>query len=357
MAPKKIVLITHPKSHQHIAPYPKPNLEAFEAPLRLQMADRFLSMYNKTRGFERVKAPRASQEDIMRVHTPYLYESVRLMANLGGGNLGESAQASPDVFRNALVSAGGAMHAASYSIDNPDTHVFSLLRPPGHHATRSNPGGLCFFNNVAIAVEKIRAENAIERITILDFDDHFGNGTSEIFYADPLVQYISIHEYDYDGYGLGHYEELGFGEATGTNINIPFLDGASDTVYKAAFEKVVLPSVKKHKPEVIAVSAGFDPHYADPVGNMNIDSSTFWHIGTVLHSLSEDLPIKGAFSVLEGGYNPLITGPSIAAYLLGLLGEKLPKMEDQVERETIESLDTANLEIIDEVVSIVSRFW
>ncbi|MBN2230327.1 MAG: histone deacetylase, partial [Candidatus Thorarchaeota archaeon] len=269
----KAVLITHPKSYQHIAPYPRPNLEAFEAPLRLQMAERYLGLHEKTKNLERVKATRAPQEDILRIHSPYLYETVKLMASLGGGNLGESAQASPDVFRNALISVGGAVCAAEYSLDKPHVHAFSLLRPPGHHATHSNPGGLCFFNNVAIAVAKVKQEKGIKRVTILDFDDHYGNGTAEIFYQDPSVQYISIHEYDYDNYGLGHYEELGYGDAIGTNINIPLLDGASDTVYKAALERVVIPSIKAFEPKMIAISAGFDPHYADPVGNMNIDSS------------------------------------------------------------------------------------
>ncbi len=357
MITNKIVLITHPRSHQHIAPFPRPNLEAFEAPLRLQMADRFLSLHPRTKGFERINASRASQEDVMRVHTPYLYESVRLMANLGGGNLGEAAQASPDVFRNALISAGGAIQAAEYSLANNGVHAFSLLRPPGHHATKSTPGGLCFFNNIAISIAKLQAEKQVERVTILDFDDHYGNGTAEIFYDDPSVQYISVHEYDYDSYGLGHYEELGFGDAIGTNINIPLLDGASDVVYKVALEKVVIPSIQKYKPEIIAVSAGFDAHYADPVGNMNIDSTTFWNIGKALHTLSSDLNVKGAFTVFEGGYNPLATGPSIVAYLLGLLAEDCPELEDQIERETIEPLDTANLEIIDEVTSTVSRFW
>ncbi len=357
MITKKAVLITHPKSHHHIAPYPKPNLEAFEAPLRLQMADRYLRMHEVTKDLERLKASRASQEDILRIHSPYLYESVRLMSSLGGGNLGESAQASPDLFRNALISAGGAIQAAEFALENDGVHTFSLLRPPGHHATCSNPGGLCFFNNIAVAVSKLRQERSIERVSIIDFDDHYGNGTAEIFYADPSVQYISIHEYDYENYGLGHYEELGFGDATGTNINIPLLDGASDKIYKAAFESVIVPSVRKYNPEIIAISAGFDPHYADPVGNMNIDSSTFWEIGKYIHEISNDLRIKGAFTVFEGGYNPLATGPSIVGYIAGLLGKVKPQLEDQVARETFETLDEANLEIINQVRSTVSRFW
>jgi len=352
-----ITLITHPKSYLHIAPYPKPNLEAFEAPLRLQMAERYLDSHEGTRNFERVKAPRASREDILRVHSPYLYESIRVMSSFGSGNVGESAQASPDLYRNAIISAGAAIKASEVTLENPGRHAFSLMRPPGHHATRSNPAGLCFFNNIAIAITKVMESNDIKRVSILDFDDHYGNGTAEIFYDNPSVQYISIHEYDFENYGLGHYEEIGYEKAEGTNINIPLIDGASDMVYLDAMKRVVLPSIESFSPEIIAISAGFDPHYADPVGNMNIDSSTFWEIGKMLNGAAKKSNVKGSFSVLEGGYNPLATGPSMCGYLLGILGCAKPKLEDQVDRVSVDSLDSANMGIIDQVVSIVSRFW
>ncbi len=354
MTIEKVAIVTHPKAYQHMAPFPKPNLEAFEAPLRLQMIERFLETQDWL-GYENLKAPRATKEDILCVHSPYLYESVRVMSLLGGGSLGEAAQASPDLLRNSLASVGGAIKSAIHSIENSSVHAFSLLRPPGHHASSSTPAGLCFFNNIAIAVRKMMQEKGIGKVSILDFDDHFGNGTSEIFYADPSVQYISVHEYDYENFGLGHYEEHGYGDAEGTNINIPLLDGASDEIYEYALERVVIPHIQSFEPEVIAVSAGFDPHYADPVGNMNIDSRTFWKLGIEVRHLTEKLDVKGSFSVFEGGYNPLATGPSAVAYLTGLLGKEKPKLEDQIERESFESLDNANLEIIDIVAEEMAK--
>ncbi len=352
-----LVLISHPKSHLHVQPFPRPNLESFDSPLRIQMAERYLDDKELITRVIREKAPRASTEDILRVHTPYLFESVRLMSELGSGNLGEAAYASPDLLRNALVSAGGAIRAGEKVIKKDATHSFSMMRPPGHHASRSTAAGLCYFNNVAIAVRKLMDIDGIQKMTVFDFDDHFGNGTSDIFYENPSVQYIGIHEYDYENFGVGHYNELGYGEAVGTNINIPLLDGASNKVYQEAMERLVIPSIEAFKPDLIAVSAGFDSHYADPVGNMNVDSSIYWFIGKAIKELVTRLGNAGTFSVMEGGYNPMMTGPSIYAYLSGLLGEDCPELEDQIEREPVKTLDDSNSGIIDQVIDTVSRFW
>ncbi|MHA1906246.1 MAG: histone deacetylase family protein [Candidatus Thorarchaeota archaeon] len=352
-----LALIRHPKSHLHVQPFPRPNLESFDAPLRIQMAERYLEEKGLVDRVIQEKAPRASAEDILRVHTPYLFESVRLLSEFGSGNLGEAAYASPDLQRNALVSAGGAIRAAEKVTKKETTHSFSLMRPPGHHASRSTAAGLCYFNNVAIAVRKIMMGDDMTRVTILDFDDHFGNGTADIFYEDPSVQYISIHEYDYENFGVGHYEELGYGDAMGTNVNIPLLDGASNTVYQEAMERIVVPTISSFKPDMIAISAGFDSHYTDPVGNMNVDSSLFWFIGNSIKNLVETLGNIGSFSVMEGGYNPMMTGPSIFAYLSGLLGDECPVLEDQMERQPVKTLDDSNSGIIDQVIDTVSRFW
>jgi acetoin utilization deacetylase AcuC-like enzyme len=352
-----LVVVRHPKSHLHVQPYPRPNLESFDAPLRIQMAERYLDEKGLFDRITEEKAPRASTEDILKVHTPYLYESVRISSDFGSGNIGEAAYASPDLLRNSMISAGGAIRAMERVVKKDVTHSFSLMRPPGHHASRSNAAGLCYFNNIAIAVRKALENDNISRVTIFDFDDHFGNGTAEIFYDIPSVQYVGIHEYDYENYGSGHYVELGHGDAEGTNVNVPLLDGTSNTVYKEAIERVVIPAITAFRPDIIAISAGFDPHYADPVGNMNIDSSVFWYIGKTLNDLQKKLGEVGTFSAMEGGYNPMMTGPSIFAYLSGLIGDECPTLEDQIERAPVKTLDDSNSGIIDQVVDTVSRFW
>lgn len=352
----KIAFISHPKSGLHSQPFPRPHLESFESPLRVQMALAHLERKRVLNDFQRVKAPRASTEDILTVHSPYLFDTVRLMSDFGSGNVGDAAYASPDLLRTALLAVGGAIKASEMVHNDDVRHSFSLMRPPGHHATASTAGGLCYFNNIAIATKYLILKSNEFRVSILDFDDHHGNGTSEIFYSDPNVQYISIHEYDYETFGTGHYDETGYGEGIGTNINIPLVDTTQDLSFRAAIDKVAIPAIRKFRPDVIGISAGFDSHYADPVGNMDIDTSTYWHIGQSINSLVNELGISGSFSVLEGGYNPFIIGPSIETFLVGLQGKTMPKLEDQIEREVHQQIVDTNENIIEEVLETHSKF-
>ncbi|UCE09830.1 MAG: histone deacetylase family protein [Candidatus Thorarchaeota archaeon] len=357
MPSRSIAFISHPEPGQHIQPFPRPHLESFENPLRAQMAELHLRNRGLLDEMSVFEAVEADSSDVLSVHSEYVLDTAMLMTDLGSGQLGEAAYASPELLRSALLSTGGAKLAANLVTEPDYIHSFSLMRPPGHHATSSASMGLCYFNNIAIAARSIQTEVGIKRISIVDIDDHFGNGTAEIFYSDPSVQYISIHEYDYESLGLGHYYEVGQGKAKGTNINIPLVEMSQDESYNSAFERVVLPAIKSFKPEVIGVSAGFDAHYSDPVGNMNIDSKTFWWIGREVNSLVQDLKLQGSFWVLEGGYNPFSLGPCIEASLRGLAGEETPELEDQCERVINQELIDANNEIIDAVLETVEVYW
>ncbi len=320
------------------------------------MAKKHLSEKGMLQTMSRVKAPKATPEDALLVHSAYLVDTVGLMSDLGSGELGEGAYASPDLLETALIAVGGSMKAAEIVVSEEAKHAFALMRPPGHHASVSTPMGLCYFNNVAVAVKHIMKRHGIKRVSILDFDAHHGNGTSEIFYTHPGVQYISLHEYDYENFGLGHYEEIGYGKGKGTNINIPLLEASPDVSYKTAIERVVRPVLESFKPEVIAVSAGYDPHYADPVGNMNVDSSTFWEFGHAVKEVVDALGAKGSFWILEGGYNPLILGPCIETSLQGLQGKRKEKLDDQVIREVEDELVDANNQVFDKVLETLAPF-
>jgi len=320
------------------------------------MATAYLKRNGILNELKQTRAPRAKIEDVLTVHSPYLVDTVMIMSELGSGGVGDAAYASPDLLRNSLLAVGGAIEAAKTVNDGVVKHAFSMMRPPGHHASTSNAAGLCYFNNLAIAIKRVLEKPHIKRVTIFDFDDHFGNGTSEIFYSDPNVQYVSIHEYDYEDQGIGHYEETGWGEGKGTNINIPLVDGTSDVSYQSAIDKIVVPAIESFKPDMIAVSAGFDSHYADPVGNMNIDSSTFWYIGQIIKKLVAKHKMRGSFSTLEGGYNPFVLGPAIRALLDGLSGKSLPELDDQVEREVHEQLTDTNENIIQQVLETHKQF-
>ncbi|MHA2396038.1 MAG: histone deacetylase family protein [Candidatus Thorarchaeota archaeon] len=357
MPKDKIAFISHPKSSLHKMPFPKPHLEAFESPLRTQIAERYLDQEGILENTVRVKAPRAKLEDVRMVHSAYLIETVGLMSDIGSGQLGEAAYASPDLLRTALLSAGGALRGTEMVVSGEVKHAFSLMRPPGHHATSSNSMGLCYFNNVAIATRKVLRNKGINKVSIIDFDNHHGNGTSEIFYSDDNVQLISVHEYDYENFGLGHYAEIGHGNAKGTNINIPLLETSSNVSYETTIDRVMGPALTKFKPDIIMVSAGYDAHYADPVGNMDVDSQIFWRFGSFVREMVEATGAKGSIWVLEGGYNPFSLGPSIRASLEGLVGKDVPKLEDQIEREEYQQIIDANNEVVEKVIETIEPHW
>ena len=357
MTTHNIAFISHPKAILHQMPFPKPNLESFESPLRLQMAQRYLEREGVLNDALIVKAPKASLDDVRQVHSAYLIDTVEILSEIGSGQVGEAAYASPDLLRNALISVGGAIKGVELILNGEVKDSFSLMRPPGHHASTSNPMGLCYFNNVAIATRAAMKREKIQRVSIIDFDDHHGNGTSEIFYEDPNVQYISFHEYDYENFGLGHFEEIGYEKGQGTNINIPLVETSPDVSYELAMKEIMIPAVKSFNPDLIMVSAGYDAHFADPVGNMDIDSRTYWLFGTEIAKLVNETKALGSVWVLEGGYNPFMIGPCIHASLDGLQRKALPSLEDQIEREVHKSIVESNEEIIEKVLETHKPYW
>ncbi|MFX1602114.1 MAG: histone deacetylase [Promethearchaeota archaeon] len=356
MPSDRLALIHQPSTDNHVHPFPKPNLGAFETPLRIQMAMRYLESSDVSKRYTKSAAPRAKLEDALTVHSPYLVHAVEIMSRIGSGELGEYAYASPDLLRSVLHALGGAKQAARAVVEEEAEHAFALVRPPGHHATSASPMGLCYFNNIAVAVKFLMKNHGIKRVSILDFDSHFGNGTSEIFYSDPNVQYVSVHEYDYENFGIGHYEEIGHGKGAGTNINIPLVESSPDVSYESVVKRVIVPVVESFRPELIAISAGYDAHYTDPVGNMNVDSRTYWLLGSTVVKLVRNLSLQGSFWVLEGGYNPFALGPSIRASLDGLLGRSVPDLEDQTEREEHEMLIDSNNQVIEQVLETHSKY-
>ncbi len=357
MSCNPITVIDQVGLDQHSAPFPKPHMEAFENPERLLITMQYLEENNILSNLINIKTPMATIEEALLVHSDYHVHSVELLSDFGSGQLGESAYASQNLLNSALYSLGGSLIAAELVIEESCKHAFALIRPPGHHATSSSTTGLCYFNNVAVATKKILQEDGVHRVSILDIDDHFGNGTAEIFYQDADVQFISIHEYDYVSYGLGHFHEMGKGDGFGTNINIPLREESPDPSYRSAIDRIVVPAIESFKPDVIAVSAGYDAHFTDPLGDMDVDSRTYWYIANKLDELSSSMGIHGTFWVLEGGYNPLVLGPCVRATLTGLQGEDEEKLEDQEERTVDTSIKRANRRIIRKICNQFSNFF
>jgi acetoin utilization deacetylase AcuC-like enzyme len=259
----------------------------------------------------RVVAPvPASVESVDLVHDPRLAEFVRQLAASGGGWLDPDTYVSPASYDVALLAVGGVTQALAAALtDGPS---FAFVRPPGHHAEPGRAMGFCLFNNVAVAVEQIRRDNGIERVTILDWDVHHGNGTQAAFWSNPSVQFISLHQYPFYP-GTGAANETGSEEAEGTTINIPLRAGSDDAVYRQAFEDRVLPSIREFEPEMIVVSAGFDAHADDPLANMRVSTEGFRWMAQQIADLALDVSGGRLALALEGGYNLQSLGASAVA--------------------------------------------
>lgn len=261
-----------------------------ESPKRVSSAYQFL----KTKGFEFIEPALCEDKDILLAHMPKLLEEVKKESFFDA-----DTPSLPGIFEHAKLSAGSAINAAESCLKGEKT--FSLMRPPGHHATRNNLGGFCYFNNIAIASLKVK-DNA-GKIAIIDFDCHHGNGTEDIFLGKKDFLYLSLHQSPlYPGTGLRSRENC---------INYPLSANTSPEKYLFVLEEG-LKRVKQFKPDVIAVSAGFDTYKLDPITNFSLEKETYKEIGRMLAGLDKPL-----FAVLEGGYSDNLA-ECIYQFLIGL---------------------------------------
>jgi acetoin utilization deacetylase AcuC-like enzyme len=248
-------------------------------------------------------SPRAaSVEEIQSVHTPEYVSQTKSKAESGGGWLDPDTVVCPKSYEVALYAAGGLLTAAEAVMNGEVDSAFGLVRPPGHHATRNRAMGFCIFNNVAIAANFALANFNINHVLIADFDVHHGNGTQDTFYSDPKVLYFSTHEYPFYP-GTGRIDETGSGEGKGTTVNFPMNAGWGDEEYLRAFNEVLVPVARRFQPQLILISAGFDPHWADNLAMMELSITGFARMVKVLKELATELCGGRLVFTLEGGYN------------------------------------------------------
>lgn len=269
--------------------------------------------------------PRAATADeVALVHSPELIARIQIMAKQGGGWLDPDTVMSAESHRAALYAAGGLIRATEVVLDRGGS-VFALVRPPGHHATSNQAMGFCLFNNVAIATRYAQSRYGLERIAIIDFDVHHGNGTQDIFYEEPRVLYISAHEYPLYP-GTGTMEETGSGDGKGTTINIPLPAGSGDDEYLYAFEQVIVPAVRRFTPQLVLVSAGYDPHWSERLAMMEVSVTGFARMTGVIKGLADELCDGRLVFALEGGYPLDSLAASVRATFDVLLGN--PDIKD-----------------------------
>jgi acetoin utilization deacetylase AcuC-like enzyme len=276
----------------------------------------------------------ATQEELEMIHSPEYIAYVRSKAGQGGGWLDADTVMSAKSYEAAIYAAGGLMVATEAVIKKEVDSAFALVRPPGHHATRDRAMGFCIFNNVAIAAEFALRKLNLNRVLIVDFDVHHGNGTQDAFYADPRVLYFSTHEYPYYP-GTGAPEETGTGKGEGTTLNFPMAGGWGDEEYLRAFNEVLVPVARRFQPELILVSAGFDPHWADQLAMMRVTVTGFVQMAIILKELAAQLCQGRLVFTLEGGYNLRVVASSAKAIFDMLLGNS--EIEDPLGKASMAS--------------------
>ncbi len=265
-------------------------------------------------------APRpASRAEIAAVHSSGHLERIFATRDAPGMRLDPDTPTSAGSANTALLAAGGLIELVERVCVRDVATGFALVRPPGHHATAERAMGFCLFNNVAIAARHLQSRQGIERVAIIDFDLHHGNGTQAIFEHDPSVLYLSLHQYPWYP-GTGGISEVGSGPGEGFTVNIPCGAGTDDALYALAFDEIVAPVVRAFAPGFILVSAGFDAHRRDPLGQLELSEAGYAHMTGVLLALGAELCGGRIAFVLEGGYDLEALRGSTSAVLARLQG-------------------------------------
>jgi acetoin utilization deacetylase AcuC-like enzyme len=249
-------------------------------------------------------APRpAADEEILAVHSRAHLEIVEAAAQSAPTRLDPDTFVSSASFEVARLAAGGSIEAARAVASGRATAAFAAVRPPGHHAEATRAMGFCLFNNAAIAARALMRDDGVERILILDWDVHHGNGTQHIFEDDPDVLYFSTHQSPFYP-GTGDFTEAGRGAGLGATVNVPLSPGCGDVEYAGVFLRILVPVVRRFRPEIMLVSCGFDAHADDPLASMELSAAGFSAMACTARALADELCGGRMVLLLEGGYAP-----------------------------------------------------
>jgi acetoin utilization deacetylase AcuC-like enzyme len=318
---RKIGLVTDERfrAHQTGAMHP-------ECPERLEVLDALFAS-QRYAAWPRVAVRPAGEDELGRVHTPTHIAAVASSAGRVHTEFDADTLASAGSFEAARLAAGGAIALADAIVGGELDAGFAALRPPGHHAEADHPMGFCLFNNVAIVARHLQAVHGLDRVLIVDWDVHHGNGTQHSFYDDPNVMYVSMHQYPFYP-GTGAAQDIGRSAGEGTTVNLPMLTGTGGDVYDAAMREVVLPMARSFDPQFVLVSAGFDAHRDDPLASLHLDTATFARMTDALVDLAAETCAGRLALLLEGGYDLDALRNSVAAVLDRLESPQAPDLDD-----------------------------
>jgi acetoin utilization deacetylase AcuC-like enzyme len=302
--------ITHAACLDHLTPSGHP-----ERPDRLRAIERALAA-DAFKPLVRGEAPKASLDTIALCHPmDYVTAVEEASPQQGLVQIDADTSMSSGTFEAALRGAGGAVHAVDQVMTGKATNAFVAVRPPGHHAETARPMGFCLFNNAAIAARHAQRKHGAERVALIDFDVHHGNGSQDIFWSDPSVLYSSTHQMPLYP-GTGAVSESGEHD---TIVNAPLRAGDGGSQFKAAFETRILPRLRDFKPDLVVISAGFDAHARDPLANLNLVEADFAWATQQLMEIADKNAQGRVVSVLEGGYDLEGLAGSAAAHVTALM--------------------------------------
>ncbi|KUO40606.1 MAG: hypothetical protein AVW05_03440 [Hadesarchaea archaeon DG-33] len=252
-----------------------------------------------------------------------------------------------NTYELALLAAGGTIDAGRVVLSGDALNAFAIVRPPGHHATQKRGGGFCYFNNIAVMIERLKREFKLKRIFVLDFDAHHGNGTQDIFYDDPSVLYMSLHQDPLTLYpGTGFIEEMGSGEGEGYTVNVPLPPGSGDAEYMGAMKEIFVPLTEQFKPELFAVSAGFDAYVDDPLTQLRLSTPAYGWLTRFVVEQAERLCKGRVVFVLEGGYVVDALSEGVVNVVKTLTSEK-----------PLTSVEPRCPSVIGELKRVLANYW
>jgi acetoin utilization deacetylase AcuC-like enzyme len=326
-----------------------------ESPERLKVMYQMLEEKEMKGLFESVTPRAATREELEMNHASKYIDLIACTSGKPYYRLDMDTSTCAKSYEAALFAAGGLLELIKAVMDGKLNNGFALVRPPGHHAERDRAMGFCLFNNVAIGACYALKNFSLEKILIVDWDVHHGNGTQNSFYEDSRVLYFSTHRYGFFYPGTGAATEVGRGKGEGFNVNVPLSTGGSDSDYGNIFEKILKPIALEYRPQLVLVSAGFDTHCDDPLGGMEVTEKGFARMTQILMEIA-DTTARGKLAItLEGGYNVSGQSRSVKAVLKELARVSPLDQKGMLEKEKDNYSRTERL--INQLKEIQKRYW